>query len=152
MNAPAPQGARPSPGPVLGLLAFLLAVWEPLTFGLTASAALPRLWSYGLPALLLLAVRIALTGVGLVLGRSLWQASPDAPRRARLWLALSSLASIVTFATPYFPSNRLPGTAAPTLAVILAHNLLWYLYLLGSRRVRAIEEAGSVLDRPTFVA
>lgn len=137
MSAPALMEARPTPGPLVGLLAFLLAIWEPLTFGLTASSALPRLWSFGPPALGLLFARIAITGLGLVAGRLLWQGAPEAPRLACWWLVLASVASVVTFSTPYFSSNRLPGTAGPTLAIILAHNLAWYLYLGWSRRVRA---------------
>lgn len=137
MNAVASGSTPPTPGPLVACLAFLLVVWEPVSFALTASSSLGRLAGFGLPAFALLAARVAVTGFGIVVGRALWAGTPHAPRAARLWLVLASLVLVATFATPYFPSNRLPGTKGPLLALLLLHHLAWYLYLLRSRRVRA---------------
>lgn len=137
MNAVPSGPTRPTPGPLVACLAFLLVVWEPVSFALTASSSLGRLVGFGLPAFALLGARVAVIGFGIVAGRALWQGAPHGPRAARLWLVLASLILVVTFATPYFPSNRLPGTKGPLLTLLLLHHLAWYLYLLRSRRVRA---------------
>ena len=116
------------------LLALLMVVVEPLSFALLASGALLRLVSYGLPALLLLAFRVGVTGFGIVAGRALWRDDPGASGLARLWLILSSAATTLTFVTPYFPSNRLPDTKWPILAAILTVNALFF-FVLGRRRL-----------------
>jgi len=137
LSTDASGSMRPTPGPLVACLAFLLVVWEPVTFAFTASSSLGRLSGFGAPAFALLGARIAVTGLGIVAGRALWQGAPFGLRAARLWLVLASLVLVVTFSTPYFPSNRLPGTKGPLLTLLLLHHGAWYLYLRRSRRVRA---------------
>lgn len=126
-----PQG----PGPWLGFLAFVLVVWQPVSFAMAASAALERLVSYGAPALLLLTLRVGVTGLGIAAGRALWAQRPDA-RRLTLWcLALASAATVLTLVTPYFPSNRTPGGKRLAAAAVLAHNAAWAIVVSRSRRL-----------------
>ena len=119
------------------LLALVMVVVEPLSFALVASSGSVTLIGYGLPALLLLALRVAVTGFGIVTGRALWHDAPAAAGAARLWLVLSSVATTLTFVTPYFPSNRLPDTKWLTLAAILTVNALFFL-VLSRRRVSTV--------------
>ena len=65
------------------LLAFLLVVWAPLNLSLTAAALLNSLADRGWPAIVLLVVRLAVTGFGVAAGRALWSQSPRAPSRWR---------------------------------------------------------------------
>jgi hypothetical protein len=120
------------------LLAFLLVVWEPALFALTASAALERLLFYGWPAVLLLSYRALIVGLGIAAGRSLWTLSPAGPRLARWWALSHAVAVLLTFGTPYFPSNRVPGTKGPTLAMLLAWDAAWWAWLRWSPRLRRV--------------
>jgi hypothetical protein len=123
--------------PLLALvLAMLLFVWEPLTLAATASRALSRLASYGAPAWGLLAYRALVAGLGMAAGRALWQRDPEGPRLARWWALAHAVGLVLTFSTPYFPSNRLPGTTGPTLSVLLAVDAAWWAWLGYSSRVR----------------
>jgi hypothetical protein len=112
-----------------------MAIWAPLAFGLEASASLGRVLSFGTPAVLLLLYRVGTTGLGIATGRALWGLRAGAPLLAQIWLVLDALGTAATFLTPYFPSNRLPGTKGPTLALLLAFNIGWIVYLSRSRRV-----------------
>jgi hypothetical protein len=127
-------GSRP-PLPAR-VLAALLVVWEPLTFALTASAALPRLVIYGLPAFALLAYRGLVVGLGIAAGRALWAGRTEGPTLARSWAILHATAVVLTFATPYFPSNRVPGAKGPVLALLLLIDGAWWAWLRWSTSVR----------------
>jgi hypothetical protein len=118
------------------LLAFLLTVWEPLGFALQASSALSRLIHSGVPGLLLLLFRTFVTGLGIAAGIALWTLKPHAFTLAKVWAVCAAVGTVLTLATPYFPSNRLPGTTRLVLVALLAYYGLWLLYLFRSRRVR----------------
>lgn len=115
-----------------------LLLGEPLRFAVVASAALPRILDHGALAIALLLYRVIVTGVGLTAGRHLW-AHGD-PTLARLFLVANALAVVLTFATPYFPSNRVPGTKLPELFLILAMHSAAYAWL-GPRPVDDGNEA-----------
>ena len=133
------------PGPCLGLLALLLVVWYPLSFALTASSALERLISYGGPAMLLLALRVGVTGLGIAAGRALWGLGPHA-RRLTLWfLALASLAMLLTAVTPYFPSNRTRAGKRLAVSAILLHNAAWAVVVARSRRLEDLSPVSSAV-------
>jgi len=128
----------PPRGPWLALLAVLMAGWEPLSFALLASAALDRLTRYGWPAIALLACRVGITGLGIAAGRALWTLRPHGRAMALAWLGLAAAASVITFVTPYFPSQRPPGEKTLALLLSLAFDAGWAAYLLVSPRVRAL--------------
>jgi hypothetical protein len=111
--------------------------WVPVAFALEASAALPRLVTYGWPGALVLAARVLATGLGIAAGRALWRVEPHARRLAQAWLVLDVAVTWLTLATPYFPSNRLPGTRAWEMAGVVALDGAWLVYLATSSRVRA---------------
>jgi hypothetical protein len=126
----------PLPVPSLVIVVFLV-VGQPLALALTAAAALSRLALYGSPAYLLLLFRAFTAGLGLAAGRSLWARRADGRHLAAWWAVADACATTLTLATPFFPSNRLPGTKGPELAAWLLLDALVLLYVLRSRRLRA---------------
>jgi hypothetical protein len=130
--------AAPPPSVAVRVLAVTMVAWEPLSLAVTASAALPRLVLYGLPAFLLLGCRLLVAGVGLGAGRALWSGGPDAERLAQGWLALATLTGVLTACTPYFSVNRLPGTAGLLVGFLLVWNGLWFVYLQARQRTRSV--------------
>jgi hypothetical protein len=91
---------------------------EPVRFAIVAASALSRVLDHGALAIALLAFRVLVTGLGITAGRHLW-AHGD-PTLARIFLVANAIAVVLTFATPYFPSNRVPGTKLPELFLVLA--------------------------------
>lgn len=136
MNEPS-TGSPAPPGLVVRAIAAFLVGWEPLALALVASSALERLLDYGAPAIALLAYRMLVTGVGLAAGRALWAGRRGGVRLARAWAVAAAVGAVMTFATPYFPSNRVPGTKGPTLAAILTFDAAVFAYLTRGARVRA---------------
>lgn len=106
--------------------AYLVLV-EPVRFAFVAASALSRVLDHGALAIALLLYRVVVTGLGLTAGRHLW--SHGDPTLARLFLIANALAVVITFATPYFPSNRVPGTKLPELFLILAMHSAAYAWL-----------------------
>lgn len=108
------------------IAAYLVAV-EPLRFAIVGAAALSRVIDHGAPAIALLLSRVVITGLGLTAGRHLW--SHADPTLARIFLVANAVAVAITFATPYFPSNRVPGTKLPELLIVLAVHAAAYAWL-----------------------
>jgi hypothetical protein len=113
--------------------AALLTVVSPLAFAIEVQGALDRLLDYGAPALFLLAFRTAVIIVGFVGGRRLWDGDVEGWRLVRLWAIGAAIALVLTFATPYFPSNRTPSDKRLALAGWLCVHAAWVL--LSSRRI-----------------
>jgi hypothetical protein len=113
-------------------------VIEPASFAFVAASALDRIVGYGAPAVALLGARLLTTGLGIAAGRALWLLRPGARGLALAWFACASAAQVLTFLTPYFPSNRPPGTKWLVLAGLLALQAGGAVYLLVSPRVRQL--------------
>jgi len=119
------------------LLAIVLVTWVPFSMGVEASSGLARLLAYGVPAIALLLARVAVAGLAVAAGRALWTRQPSALQLARAWLVLDVAVSAITLATPFYPSNRLPGGRARDFAITLVVNGACLVYLCASARVRA---------------
>jgi len=132
----------------MSAIALLLIVWEPVGLAMVASGAISRLSIYGVPAYALLAFRMLTAGIGIAAGLGLWERRSHGPRLARLWVGLSALGVMLTFATPYFPDNRLPGTTIPTLLAILAYHAALLTYLVRSARIRRVSSSPTARLRP----
>ena len=143
-EAPADEGR----GFWMSAIALLLIVWEPVGLAIVASGALSRLPVYGVPAYALLAFRTLTAGIGIAAGISLWEQHAHGPRLARLWVVLSALGVVLTFATPYFPGNRLPGATIPTLIAILGYHAALLTYLVRSSRIRHVSSSPTPRLRP----
>lgn len=118
------------------ILCLLLLVWQPVSLGLTASSALDVLVVRGLPVALVLAMRLLAAAFGIAAGVALAGGRPRAVGLAKLSLALSAAVDVFVYTTPYFPSNRLPGTTPAFVAGSLAYSGAWIWYLSRSTRVR----------------
>lgn len=112
------------------LLAFLLVVWAPLQLSLTAAALLNSLADRGWPALVVLVVRLAVTGFGVAAGRALWSQRRGAITLARWATGLSLAAVVVTVTTSIWPTPLPPGVRGPAAIATVAWHALWFLWTL----------------------
>jgi hypothetical protein len=126
-----PEGVR---GWLL-LLCKMLTIWHPVFFGLTAASALGSLPVRGASLGILLLWRLAVTAFGIAAGIALYSKSGAAVTIAASSLALSAATDVFVYATPYFPSNRMPGDTPIYIAATLVYYGSWILYLWRSKRV-----------------
>lgn len=131
-RADGPRGV----GGWLLVLCALLIVGQPLTLGLVASGVLDALPVRGLPLALVLLARVLVTSFGIGAGLALVNRRPAAVTLAKASLAASAATDLFVYATPYFPSNRLPGETPLYAAASLAYYAAWMVYLFRSERVR----------------
>jgi hypothetical protein len=92
----------------------------------------------GLPLVILLVARLLVTGIGVAAGLALAGRRMGAPVLAQAALWLSALVALVTYLTPYFPNNRMPGDTPLYVAGSLIYHAAWILYLRYSRLVRQL--------------
>ncbi len=115
------------------VLAFLLVVWAPLNVAITAAARLDGLSDRGWPAIVLLVVRLAVTGLGVAAGRALWHDRRGAITLAR-WATGASLATaLLTVTTSAWPSPLPPGVREPFAIATVSWHALWFLWTLRQR-------------------
>ena len=112
------------------LLAFLLVVWAPLNLSITAAALLNSLADRGWPAIVLLVVRLAVTGFGVAAGRALWNQRRGAVALARWATGLSLGAVLVTTTTSIWPRPLPPGVREPVAIATVTWHALWFLWTL----------------------
>jgi hypothetical protein len=125
------------------VLIFLLTTWNPAVLALHAASAVWNLGSRSTLSIVILAVRLAVTSVGVAAGIALWLRRPGAVWLAQLVLMAFGIEAVVRLATRVDLSSAPPGTRLPLALFIIAHNAGWYLYLQFSRRVKAIYDLES---------
>lgn len=130
-------GARPL-GPWLLLLCGLLLAWSPASFALVASTLVDSLPVRGWPVAALLAFRLLTAALGIAAGLAILGRRSGAVLLATIALCASLTADLVIDLTPWFPSNRLPGTTWIYVAASLAYHLAWLTYLFRSKHVRSL--------------
>jgi hypothetical protein len=123
---------------LLLLLVLLLLFGHPVHAAVTAASALGALSVRGLPLVILLVARLLVTGIGVAAGIALAGRRTGAPVLAQAALWLSALVVLVTYLTPYFPNNRMPGDTPFYVAGSLIYHAAWILYLRYSRLVRQL--------------
>jgi len=112
------------------LLAFVLVVWAPLNLSVSAAALLDSLADRGWRAIVLLVVRLAVTGFGVAAGRALWSQSRGAFTLARWATGLSLGVALVTATTSIWPTQLPPGLREPVAIATVAWHALWFLWTL----------------------
>ena len=112
------------------LLAFLLVVWAPLNLSVSAAALLDSLADRGWRAIVLLLVRLAVTGFGVAAGRALWSQSRGAITLARWATGLSLGVVLVVVTTSIWPTQLPPGTRGPVAIATVTWHALWFLWTL----------------------
>lgn len=95
-----------------------------------------RLPLRGLLFALLLLTRLVAAGFGIAAGLALLRRRPDAVTLAKASLVITAIVDVFVYATPYFPTNLLPGDAPFYAAVSVAYSAIWIAYLTRSKRVR----------------
>ena len=125
LEPPQPPARLPA---LLVLVVVLLLVWTPASLALVAAGAWPRLARYGLPAWSLLAIRMVVAGLGIVAARWILERDPRGPATASACLLANAVTAIVVGVTPFFPSNAVPGTKWPSIALVVVLNLLLAAY------------------------
>jgi len=86
-------------------------VVEPASLALTLDRALPRIPSFGVTAWTLVAVRVALAGVGIALARRLATRDAGAWQGVSIWAGVAIGATLLARAWPELPTNLAPSEA-----------------------------------------
>jgi hypothetical protein len=118
------------------VLCGLLLIWQPISTGLVTSSVLDSVAIRGLPAALILILRILVTGFGIGAGLALIGRRPGAVGMAMVSLIASAATDMIVYLTPYFPSHRAPGETPLYVLVSLAYATVWIIYLIRSKRVQ----------------
>jgi hypothetical protein len=118
------------------VLCVLLLVWQPLSLGLLASGVLDDLVLRGVPLALVLVLRVIVAAFGIAAGLALVNRRPGAVALAKTSLVASAATDVFVYATPYFPSNRMPGETPFYIAAALAYYIVWLAYLFRAKRVK----------------
>lgn len=132
--------ARPSRTGIDGwifILCLFLTVWNPAIVALRLASSVANLSAQTTLSLVLLAVRLVVTSVGVAAGFSLWLRRPWAVQMAKTALILVAVEAVVRLSTRVGLSEAPPGTRMPLAVFVVLHNAAWYLYLHKSRRVSA---------------
>ncbi len=119
------------------MLCGLLLIWQPISTGLVTSSVLDSVAIRGLPAALILILRILVTGFGVGAGLALIGRRPGAVGMAMVSLIASAATDMIVYLTPYFPSHRAPGETPLYVLVSLTYCAVWMIYLIRSKRVHA---------------
>lgn len=117
------------------LLCVLLIVWQPLSLGLAASAALDDLALRGLPLALVMTLRVLVAAFGIAAGLALVNRRAAGSTMAKASLMASAATDTFVYLTPYFPNNRMPGDTPLYVGAALAYYAIWLAYLFRSKRV-----------------
>jgi NADH:ubiquinone oxidoreductase subunit K len=118
------------------LLCILLTVWNPATLAFVAAGRLENAGATNF-ALMLLGIRVVVTGVGVAAGMALWRRRAAAVELAKASLVLSALEVVGRLSLRAGVSEAPPGMRLPLALALVVYNGAWYLYLEKSRRVRA---------------
>ena len=106
---------RPAESPIRWLLRHGVVLWllvvEPVSLALTLDRALPRMPLFGLTAWTLVAVRVALAGVGIAVAGRLRARDDGAWRAVALWACGAIGATLLARLWPELPSDFAPSEA-----------------------------------------
>lgn len=105
-------------------------------FALAALGAFNAVALRGWPVLVVLAARLATAVACVAAGRAITGRHFGARKLARVALLSSLVVYLFVYATPYFPSNRMPGDGLWYGALAVLYYCGWSAYLTWSGRAR----------------
>lgn len=120
----------------LQVLSRLLLVWEPANFALAALGAFNAIALRGWPVVAVLAARLTTAVLSVAASRALAGRHAGARTLARGALLSSLAVHLFVYATPYFPSNRMPGDTLWYAGLACVYYCGWSAYLTWSVRAR----------------
>jgi hypothetical protein len=124
-------------GWLLPLCLFLFA-WEPLRVADDFTGAIGTMGMRGVPGGIELAAHAAVAMIAVAAGWGLWIRTPHSPALAVVAMAASAGVTIQSLYWSRLPGNAVPGERLPLSLLALAHAAGWIVFLLKSRRVRAV--------------
>ncbi len=124
----------------LQVLSRLMLVWEPANFALAALGAFNAIAVRGWPVMAVLAARLTAAVMCVAAARAVQGRHAGARTLARVALLSSLAVYLFVYATPYFPSNRMPGDALLYACLAIVYYCGWSTYLTWSTRARNILE------------
>ena len=119
------------------VLVVILTIWNPASLALLAAATVWNIGSRSTLSLAFLAVRLAITSIGVAAGIALWLRRPGAVSLAKVSMMLFGIEAVARLSSQVDLGSAPPGTRLPLAVLVVVHNAGWYLYLHFSRRVRA---------------
>ena len=108
---------------------------EPVTLALTLDRALPRMPAFGATAWTLVAVRVALAGIGIAVAGRLRARDDSAWRAVALWAVGAIGATLLQRLWPELPSNLAPSEARLVAIAAVVRDAV--LALVAARLARA---------------
>lgn len=133
-----PRGHLPWP---LQVISRLLLIWEPANFAIVALGAFNAIAVRGWPVAAVLVARLAAAVICVAAARGITGRHAGARTLARVALLSSLAIYLFIYATPFFPSNRMPGDTSWYAALAVVYYCGWSAYLTWSARARlALEE------------
>jgi hypothetical protein len=114
---------------LLRLLCVVLFVFQPMTFAVELTQALPMLSFRGPVALLELVVHGIVAALSCAAGWSLWNSLPHGPGLARLALTCMAAVSVQSLYWSALPSQTRPGSELPLAVLAIAHSVAWIAFL-----------------------
>src|SRR3954469_19281837 len=108
------------------VLCGVLLIWQPLRFGLVASASLDALAVRGVPFAVILVLQLVVTALGMAAGMALAGRRPGAVAMAKAALVATAAMDMLVYTTPYAPNNRKPGETPIYIAVSLGWAAGWF--------------------------
>ena len=119
-------------------LVFILTIWNPASLALHAASAVSDIGTRSTLSIGFLAIRLAVTSVGVAAGIALWLRRPGGVWLTKFALVLFAVEAVVRLSTRIDLGSAPPGTRLPLAIFVILHNAGWYAYLRISRRVRAV--------------
>jgi hypothetical protein len=103
-------------------LCILLAFWNPATLAVVAASHVASVTPPPALTLVLLGVRLVVTGIGVAAGMALWHRRIGAVKLAKASLVLSALEVVCRLATRDGLSAAPPGTRLPLAIALILFN------------------------------
>jgi hypothetical protein len=127
------------------LFCLLLLFVEPLSLAFAASGRL-LVFASDAEALVVTAMWMLATALGIAAGLALWTGRPGGDRLAKAYVIAASALIAMGYLTPYGRTDLPPGVAGPVTACVLVQNACWFLYLSRSRQIECRQRVAAAAD------